>query len=163
MVHRRELPGEHGRGAEVKDLARAHEVMQRAHRLFDRHVRVKGVDDQKVDIVGINPPQAGIDRAQDMLARQTLVVRGVAHRVIDLGRQNQLIARHKFQQGAGHNLFIDPQGIPVGHVVKGDPGLDRLSQQGARLGLVQHPRLPGAGAETHGAKAVFADLQTGIA
>ena len=87
MVHCHELPGEHGRSAKIQDLAGAYEVMQRAHRLFDRYILVESVNDQQVDVIGLHPAQAGVHRTQDMLARQAPVIRGPAHRIVDLRRQ----------------------------------------------------------------------------
>ena len=69
-----ELPGEHGRGAEIKNLARLHHVMERLHRLFDRRSLVTGdplrvaVNDQLVDVVHAKTLKAGLDAFNHMLA-----------------------------------------------------------------------------------------------
>jgi len=96
-----------------------------------------------------------------MLSRQPPVIGGPAHWIVDLGCQNQMIARNEFQKGARDHFFVDTQRIPVGHIIEGDPGLDRTHQKRARLGLIQDPGFPGAGPEAHGAKTVFADCQAG--
>ena len=90
-----ELPGVHAGRPDVAGLPRAHDVVQRLHRLLDRRVRVPAVDLVEVDVVGAQPAQRGVDRGQDVLAGQAAVVRAVRHGVEDLGREHVVVAGGK--------------------------------------------------------------------
>ena len=52
-----DLPRRRVRNAEVAHLARAHEVLERRHRLLDRRVHVPVVQPVEVDVVGLQAPQ----------------------------------------------------------------------------------------------------------
>ena len=80
VQHLGELPGEHRRGADVQRLACFHHVVQRRERLLDRRVVIEAVDLIQVHVIGSQPAQAVVDRMHDVLARQTALVRAVAHR-----------------------------------------------------------------------------------
>ena len=60
------LPGGEVRAADVADLALAHEIVERAQRLLDRRQRVGAVELVEVDPVGLEPPQAVLDRLHDV-------------------------------------------------------------------------------------------------
>ena len=46
----------------------------------------------QVDVVGAEPPQAGVDRGENRFARQAAAVRALAHREEDLGGDHDLVA-----------------------------------------------------------------------
>ena len=69
-----EVPGGEVRGAEVADLTRAHQIVERAQRLVPGRQRVVAVDLIEVDVVGAEPPQAPLDRIHDVPAREAHVV-----------------------------------------------------------------------------------------
>ncbi|MCP2253655.1 hypothetical protein LY13_002409 [Prauserella aidingensis] len=61
-------PRRHVGQADVPDLARADEVVERAQRLLDGRVRIPGVHPQDVDVVGAEPPEAALERRDEVLA-----------------------------------------------------------------------------------------------
>ena len=63
-----QLIGEEVRAADVADLALMDEVVEGAERLVDRGLRVVAVELVKVDVVGLQPAQGGIDGGEDVLA-----------------------------------------------------------------------------------------------
>jgi MFS family permease len=66
-----ELPGGHGRCAEVTGLARLDDVVQGFECLLNRRVVVPAVNLVEIDIVRSEPAQARVDLGQDRLARKT--------------------------------------------------------------------------------------------
>ena len=87
-----ELPRVHRGRAEVADLARLDDVVQRLHRLLDRGVGVEAVDLVEVDVVGAEPRERGVDLLEDRLARQALPARAVVHPDEDLGGEHDVLA-----------------------------------------------------------------------
>jgi hypothetical protein len=69
------------RHAEIADLAGAHEVGQRVHRLLERCAVVLLVQVIDVDVVGGEPAQAALDGSHHPFARQAAAVRPLAHLV----------------------------------------------------------------------------------
>ena len=53
----RHLPRRRVGEADVADLARAHQIVERAHRLLDGRVRVPGVHPVEIDVVGLQAAQ----------------------------------------------------------------------------------------------------------
>ena len=80
------------RGADVADLALLDEVGERAERLVDVGLRVGAVDLVEVDPVGAEPPQRVLDLPDDPAARVAAAVGVVAHRHVDLGREDDVVA-----------------------------------------------------------------------
>jgi hypothetical protein len=64
-----DLAGWERGGADVADLALAHEVAERRQRLVDVGARIRAVDLVQVDPVGVEPPQRVLHRADDPAAR----------------------------------------------------------------------------------------------
>ena len=62
-LHLCELVRPHARGADVANLARLDEVVQRAHRLFDRSGVVEAVNPEEVDVVGAKALKSVVDGA----------------------------------------------------------------------------------------------------
>ena len=131
--HLGELPGEHAGGADVERLARAHDVVQRAQRLFDRRVVIEAVDLVEIDVIGAEPAQAVVDGVQDVLARQAALVRVVAHRVEDLGGDDDAVARGEVLQRAPSDFFAHADGVHVGGVEEVDAGFQRAAEEGPAL------------------------------
>ena len=153
MVHLRELPRIHRRGAEVAHLAAADRVVQRLHRFLDGRVRIEGMGHVEIDVVGAHPRERPVDCVRDVLARQSAIIRVVAHRIIDLGCEHQPLACAHLEQVPADNLFVAAGGIPIGHVEKGDAKVESPLEDGNRGGLVEHPALPGGAAHRHRAEA----------
>ena len=79
--------------ADIECLARAHYLVQRLQRLFDRGMRIETVDLVKIDIVGLQTAQAVIDGVHDVLAGKTLLVGIVPHGIEDLGGNHEFVSR----------------------------------------------------------------------
>src|SRR5579862_6097463 len=56
------------RDADVEHLAEAHLVVERAHELLDRRRRIAHVQPEEIDVVGLEMPQAALERAHEALA-----------------------------------------------------------------------------------------------
>ena len=104
--HLRELPREHGGRADVKRLARAHDLVQRFEGFLHRRMRIEAVDLIKIDVIGAETAQAVVDGVADVLARKAALIRIIAHGVEDFRRDDQLFAgRAEILQGATQHLF----------------------------------------------------------
>lgn len=67
-LHRGELIGPHGAGPNVSYLPGLHEVMKCFHGLFNRHTVVETMNLEKVEVIGTESLQGGIDGGKDSLA-----------------------------------------------------------------------------------------------
>ena len=126
-------------------------------------VVVEAVDLVEVDVVHAEPPQRVVDGVHDVLARQAALVGVVAHRVVDLGGDDHLVARGAeiLQRPAG-DLLAGAARVHVGGVEEVDPGLERRARRrAALLVLVEHPVAPLAGAVGHHAEAEPRHLEAG--
>src|SRR3954454_5019510 len=79
------------RAADVDDLALADEVAEDAERLVDVGVRPGAMDLVEVDPAGLPPPEAVLDLARDPAPRVALLVGVVAHRAVDLRREDHVV------------------------------------------------------------------------
>src|SRR3954471_5667465 len=104
----RELPGVHAAGADVAGLSGLHDVVQRAHRLLDRRRLVPAVDLVEVDVVEAEPLERGIDRGEDVLARQAAPVLALHGPTVHLRRDYVLLAHAEelAQHPAGDDLTL---------------------------------------------------------
>ena len=66
--------------------------MEGLERLLDRGLVVPAVDLVEVDVVGAEPSEARVDRAEDVLAGEAAVVRARTHRPVDLGGEDDRVA-----------------------------------------------------------------------
>ena len=82
--------------------------MERLKRLLDCGVIVPAVDLIKVDIIGSEPPQAGVDLSHDRFARQPGSVLARTLWVVDFGRDDDLIAVGEITQGAADDSRARP-------------------------------------------------------
>ena len=166
-----ELPREHRRTAEVQHLAGLHDVVQRLHRLFDRHFAAAGhavrmtVNDEVIDVVVAEPLQARVHPFDDVFARQAGLVGAAAHRHRDLRRQHVFVARQQLAQQLPHYALAGADPVHVGAV--------EIEQTFVDCGLEDRPRFVGtqrpvalvatAGfAEVHRAEAQPRNLQAAV-
>jgi hypothetical protein len=84
MVWAGRVPARHVGQARVADLARADEVVERPHDLFDRGQPVPRVQQEEVDVVGAQPAQRRLDGADHVLAPVAALVEVPAEDRADL-------------------------------------------------------------------------------
>ena len=161
--HLGELKGVHAGSADVERLAGAHDVVQRAQRLFDRRVVIEAVDLIEVDVIGAEAAQAGVDGVVDVFAREAALVGVVAHRVEDLGGDDDAVARGEVLQRAAGDLFADAVGVHVGGVEEVDAGFQRAADEGPAFLFLQHPVAPLLRAVCHATETEAGDLKAGRA
>jgi hypothetical protein len=156
----RELPRVHAAGAEVARLAGADHVVQRLHRLLDRRMPVPAMDLVQVDVVQAEPSERGVDRREDVLAREAAAVRARRHLEVDLGRDHELVAGEQLRQEAAGDDLASTLRVHVGRVEEGDPALDGAPDDRLGGGLVQHPGTRGGpGVVAHHPEAHARDVQ----
>ena len=148
-------------------MALPHELVERAHGLLDRRGRIESVDLVEVDVVELQPLQAGLDPVQDVAARGAARVRSRAGLAEDLGRDDHVLARHlEILQRLAGDLLRHAPGVDIGGVDEVDAGVNRLAHEALCVGLLQATDLArdavGA-AEGHGAQAKLGDEQAGTA
>ena len=80
------------RGAQIADLAGTHHIVERVQRLFKRCVVVEAVEPGRGRYSRAKTTQAGIHSLEDVLPRQTAIIRIVGHRIVELGGQHQFVA-----------------------------------------------------------------------
>jgi hypothetical protein len=150
-------------------VALAHEVVERAQGLLDRGDRVVGVDLVEVDVVGLQPAQAGLHRIHDVAARGAAVVGPRAHVAIDLGGDDHVLSAYaQVLQALAQQLLGLAEGVDVGCVDEVDPGPQRAADDVVhRLLAERADRLPhallGRAAEGHGPEADLGDEEAGAA
>ena len=158
-----ELPRVHRRGADVAGLAGAYDVVQRLHRLLDRHRRVPPVDLVEVDVVRLEPAEAGVDLLQDRLAGQTGAVGPGPHPAVDLGGEDDVLAVGVRLQRPAGVLLAGAGGVDVRGVEGVDAGFERRLDRLAGERLVLHPRPARSGvAPAHAAEGDGRDLEAGV-
>ena len=154
LQHLLKLPSVHARSTEVERLAGLHHIVQRLAGLFDGRVLVEAVNLIEVNIIHAEALQAGVNRGQDVLAREAAVVGRVGHRIEDLGGDDQLFAARLelTQQFAGQALAL-AQRVHVSGIEEVDARLDRALHDGPRLVLFEDPLAPLLRAVGHHAQA----------
>ena len=135
----------------VEHLALAHEVVEGAQHLLERRRVVDVVDEEDVDIVGLQPLQHGLDLLLDVQPRHAEIVGPRAHRVEQLAGDHRLVPL-ALQRLSQHGLRRAAD-IGVRRVEEVDAGGQRRIDHPACAGLV------GAVAEGHGAEADLRDLE----
>src|SRR4029450_4523205 len=84
----------------------------------------------KIDVIGLEPPQRGVDRLMNMLAGQTGVIRTGAGRVVDLGTNLKPVAaltgQGTAEDGLGPSICVH-----IGGIEGGDPGVESGSGAGS--------------------------------
>ncbi|MDT4849327.1 hypothetical protein FQZ97_834450 [compost metagenome] len=164
LGHRQRLhqvPAREVRRAHITQLARAHEVVERGQRFFDRRARIEAVQLEQVDVVGAQPLQRRIDRLHEVMARRAHVVRPLAAAEGGLGRDQQPVTRPALDRLAQHR-FGGAARVDVGAVEHVHAGVHADVDQRARLGHVgAAPRAEklALAAEGAGAEAQHGDLE----
>jgi hypothetical protein len=123
------------------------------------------VDLVQVDIVGAEAAQAVVDLGQDRLAGQARAVGARAHRVPDLGGDDDVVAVGEVLQRPAEDLLAGTLGVHVGGVEEVDARLDRVPDERAALLLAQRPDRVAAArlAVGHGADGDGRDVEAGVA
>ena len=111
---------------------------------------IDAVDVVEVDVVGLQPLQAGIDGAHQVAAREARVGDVGPHLLRALGGQHPAVAL--LLDGRADDLFGAAVGVDVGGVDEVDAALGRMVDDAPRL------RLVGGAAEHHGAEAELRHL-----
>ena len=143
-----ELPGVHGGGSDVADLAGLYNVMEGFHRLFDRSFVVPAVDLIEVDVVSAQTLEALVEFKEDLFAGKTFGVGVVAHGVEELGGDDGVFALGVGLEEAAEELFAGAYGVDVGGVEEVDAEVEGLLEEGLAVGLVEGP---GVAARAEGA------------
>lgn len=117
--------------ADIADLALADEIVERAQCLFHRSQRIIVVLLVEIDIVGLEPRQAGLDRVHDVAARGALLGAVGGHRLGIFCGQHDVLAAVA-EHGAEHRLRTALAGIDVGGVEQRDTEIDRAVDHLAR-------------------------------
>ncbi len=161
-----ELPGVHRGRAEIAGLPGLHHVVQRLQGLLQRRPVVVPVDHVDVDVVGAQPPQAGVDLGHDRLAGQAAAVGAAgAHGVADLGGDDDVVAVRVVLQGAAEDLLAGAVGVHVRGVEEVDARFEGVLDQGPAGFLVEGPDgVAAVGvAVGHGADGHGRDVEAGAA
>jgi len=122
-----DLPGLPVRGADVANLALAHELVQRGQRLLDRRDRIGEVELVQVDPVGLEPPERCLDGDTDVAAgaaRSPIRAVLAVHVAAELGREHDLLAA-ALERVADEGFAVPAAAVDVGGVDQRDPGIDR--------------------------------------
>ena len=130
--------------AEEARLAGGDDLLERLNRLLDRDARVEAMRLVEVDVVGLQPPEQGVDLLGDVGGREPAVVRVVGHLAPHLGGQHVSVARAAGEdlapRGLGGAAAVDVgggTGSLLGGAIRPDPGdpqpgPDEAAQAGPR-------------------------------
>ena len=120
------------------------DIVERFEGLFDGHCVIPAVDLVQVHVVHLQALQGFVDRVQDMLARETLVVDVIAHLPVDLGGDDHVLTLHaEMPEKIAGDLLAFSQGIDVRRVEEVDARLECAFDKGLCLFFVQDPLTPG--------------------
>ena len=109
----------------------------------------------QIDPIGLEPAQRILARAEDVIARIAALVGSVAHRVVHLGRQDDLIAAAVFLERATDDPFALAGVVDVRRVDEIDARLERAVNDADRVfGAGRSP-------EIHSPQAQRRDLDAG--
>ena len=97
-------------------------MLEGAERLLERRLPIPLVELVEVDVIGAEPPQAGLAGPDEVMAGEARVVRPVAHRKARLGGEDDVVT-------AGPKRLTDDllrlaHRVDVGRVDHVDPGLE---------------------------------------
>ena len=151
-----EMPAGEVGAARVPNLPGAHQVVQRAHGLFDGRRCVEGMELEKVDVVGAKAAQAGFYSMNQVKARGADIIGARASAERCLGRDDHLVpaALDRLAQ----DLFSRAARVTVGRIEHAEIGLKADIHQPACLGDIRGaPRLEEIAAPAKGAGAQAQD------
>ena len=134
-----ELPGVHGRGADVADLAGLHHIVERFEGFFDRGFVVPAMDLVEVDVVGLQAAEALVEFVEDGFAREAAAVGFVAHHAVDLGGDDDGFAAGVGLEEAAENDFAVAAGVDIGGIEEVDAEVEGLAEEGLALLFVEGP------------------------
>ncbi len=164
---RRDLPGLPVRAADIANLALGDQIVERAQRLVERRHDVGRVDLVEIDVIRLQPLQAGLDGVHDMAARRAHIVPSRPHPAVNLGRQDDVLASDaEILEGLAESPFGLASGVDVGRVEEIDPGIDAGFDERIGAGLVDVADMfvnPLAAAEGHRAEAKRRNQKAGVA
>ncbi len=124
-----------GGDADIQRLAAANGMGERAHGLFERHLRRGPVRVEDVDVVETHALQALVERRQQVLARAAKAVGAGPHIPARLGGDQQLVAMaaEVLAQNLAEVLFGRAVGrtVVVGEVEVGDAAIEGATNDGA--------------------------------
>ena len=157
-----DVPAGEVRRADVQDLALGPQHLHRLPDLVPAGAPVDVVHLVEVDVVGLQPLQAGVAGPADVQRREPPLVGPVPHVAVELGGQDHLLAAPAaLGEPASDDLLggAAPLGaaVDVGRVEKVDSGLQSRVHDGKRGRLIR------LGPEIHGAQADAADAEAGAA
>ena len=120
-----DLPGGEGGGANVADLAGAHEVVEGAQGLVDRDLGTRTMDLVEIDVVGLEAAETGLGLFDDVAAGVALGVGvGLVHRAVDLGGEENAGALAVAGEGLADDFLAAAAGVDVGGVDDVDAGVE---------------------------------------
>ncbi len=162
LLRLRDVPAREVRRAAVEDLALVPQDLHRLPDLVPRRRPVDVVHLVEVDVVGLQPLEAGVARPADVERRELALVRPLPHVPVELGGDDHLLApAPALGEPAPDDLLGRAAAlgaaVDVGRVEEVDPGVERRVHDGERR------RLVGLGTEVHGAQAEAADGEAGAA
>ena len=129
VLHLGELPGIHRRRAEIADLPRLDEVVQRLHRLLDRGVGVEAVDQVDIDVVSVEASQRGVDLLHDRRAGQAGAAGAVVHLPGDLRGYHDLLTAGVLLDRPSDELLRAARLVDVRRVPERDAQLHGLLEE----------------------------------
>jgi hypothetical protein len=161
------VPGGEVAAADVADLALADQLLHRLPDLLPRRGPVNVVHLIQVDVIGLQPPQARLAGAANVVGRQPAIVRAESHRLVHLRRQDDVVAVPAALQPSADGLLRDA--VPLLHVrgLRAAVDVGGVEEADARIHRGVHNREAGrlvhGVAEVHGPQTNPADHQTGSA
>src|SRR5690348_14206292 len=116
----------------------------------------------QINIIHAEPPQAVINRVQDMLAREPLLVGIVSQRKENFSSDDHTVSRWpKVLERASQDLLANAQRVHVCSVEKIDAQLQRALDERAAFIFFQYPLTPLLCAVRHAAEADARDFCAG--
>ena len=109
-------------GADVADLARFHQRIERLHGFLKRRLTVPLMHLIEIDGLDAEAAQARLASRDQVLPRQALIVRAWTHGKARLGRHQQPVTSPF--QGLPENFFGASLRIDIGRIHDIDPGIE---------------------------------------
>src|SRR5437868_6436012 len=136
----RELPSREVRAADVPDLARVDERVERVERLLDRRLAVPLVHLVKVNVVDAESPKARLTSPNEVVTRESRFVRTVTSGEACLRRNEETVP--PTSDRLTDELLRSAAGVDVGGVDEVDAGAECQVDLAARLACgrrAEHP------------------------